>query len=427
MSMRTSLGRAIHRVWPSARRSVVFPLRAASRGLRMPPGEFEPILETEQTDQRFLLERARRHGPVFKMLLNRNYTTCVVGHERGRRLITNHERDLPGMTVDLHPFCMHGALRGMPEETHRSYRRKLMQGIQATRLADHEDAVAVVLDDLVERLAAPARSGASLRKLLRHAAAQVFLSILYGARPGSRAAEALEAAFLRFGPDAPVATIGESHAAAFREVLSHVNDLAENERSLVGRLRAAGDLDETLLVNVAYLFEPSHFDVYSLWHWVLDHLGSDENVGASYRRAADRARYARAVVQETLRMQQSELLYRRVVRDIAFEGFLIPADTTVRVCLWEGHKDETVFPDPFAFRPERFLERSYDANAYAPFGLGPRHCLGSNLVLDLGTTFVMRVLEGHRVVATGPTSPVRGAYHWEPNPKRTVQLKRVPD
>lgn len=41
-------------------------------------------------------------------------------------------------------------------------------------------------------------------------------------------------------------------------------------------------------------------------------------------------------------------------------------------------RDPEYFPDPEAFRPERFLEAepTYNADAYIPFGDGPRSCIG---------------------------------------------------
>ena len=37
----------------------------------------------------------------------------------------------------------------------------------------------------------------------------------------------------------------------------------------------SGELDDTALGNLAYMFESSHFDLYSLWHWILSYLGGN--------------------------------------------------------------------------------------------------------------------------------------------------------
>jgi cytochrome P450 len=177
--------------------------------------------------------------------------------------------------------------------------------------------------------------------------------------------------------------------------------------------------------NLAYLYEPAHFDLYSLWHWMLKMLADHPHVQETFRTMADaatRRAYAEAIVHETLRMEQSELLYWRVSADIAFEGFLIPRGTTLRICIWEGHKDAATFPEPFRFRPERFIENTYGLDAFAPFGLGQRRCLGAGLVIDLSTMLALRLLEAYRVERVADDDPVKGPYHWQPGPRIEVRL-----
>jgi cytochrome P450 len=42
--------------------------------------------------------------------------------------------------------------------------------------------------------------------------------------------------------------------------------------------------------------------------------------------------------------------------DDIFEGYFIPAKTTVIANIWAMMHDESVYPDPFKFDPGRFLE-----------------------------------------------------------------------
>ncbi|KAF6839218.1 cytochrome p450 [Colletotrichum plurivorum] len=64
-------------------------------------------------------------------------------------------------------------------------------------------------------------------------------------------------------------------------------------------------------------------------------------------------------------------------------GRFVPVDTTVAVHQWAIHHNEAYFRDPFSFRPERFLAdpdfASDNREAFQPFHLGPRNCLGRNL------------------------------------------------
>jgi cytochrome P450 len=44
------------------------------------------------------------------------------------------------------------------------------------------------------------------------------------------------------------------------------------------------------------------------------------------------------------------------------------------------HRDD-VYPDPFAFRPERFLGQKPGTYTWIPFGGGIRRCLGATLAM----------------------------------------------
>ena len=148
-------------------------------------------------------------------------------------------------------------------------------------------------------------------------------------------------------------------------------------------------------------------------------------VVARLRAAADpaaRRALAEAVVWETLRLEQSEVLLRRVTADITFDGYLLPARSVLWVGIWEGHKDPGAFPDPFRFDPDRFLGREYAVEQYTPFGMDHRRCLGSHIVLETSRLFVDALARDFewRVVADGP--PVHGPFHWEPSPRFAVRI-----
>ena len=136
-------------------------------------------------------------------------------------------------------------------------------------------------------------------------------------------------------------------------------------------------------------------------------------------------RLCEAAVLESLRLEQVEYLHRTATSDISYQHYLIPKNTLLRVCLWEGHKDPKVFPDPLRFDPERFVGRTFTIEEYAPFGLDKKRCIASDLVVTLSTMFVETLLEQFVVTSASDGPPEFGAHHWEPNRDFSVVVSRV--
>lgn len=405
---------------------------------RVPPGRLRPFDPGMHADQRFVLDTAAALGPVFKVVSDNRWSTCVVGLERGRRLLTEHEGSLPGVTVDLNPLFPGGALRGLDGEDHKTYRRVLMRALQATPVVEHAAAVRAAIEEGLQTLASRAQpvAGDTIRPVLRATVGRIMLRLLFGLDPASPRFDPIMRAYRDFGPEAPVYRVEEGHRRAFRELQTRFRELARDIRrdpggappTMLRHMVVSDALDETALGNLINLFESSHFDVYSLWHWLLWCLVREPDLAARLRAmdegSPESTRLLDAIVSEALRLNQSEVLLRRVTKEIAFEGHLIPPDTIVRVCLWESHKDPEVFPDPFRFNPDRFLERAYGIDQYAPFGLDKRRCIGGELVFDLSARFAERLIRDYDWAVVGDGPAVRGPFHWEPNPRFAVKLWR---
>jgi len=92
--------------------------------------------------------------------------------------------------------------------------------------------------------------------------------------------------------------------------------------------------------------------------------------------------YLEAVCQETLRVHPilSEVM-RILAVDREFAGYEVPAGAGLCASISLAHTDPEIFPDPHAFRPERFLERRFSPFEYLPFGGGARRCLGASFAM----------------------------------------------
>jgi cytochrome P450 len=77
------------------------------------------------------------------------------------------------------------------------------------------------------------------------------------------------------------------------------------------------------------------------------------------------------------------LMTRRVRRSVQLGPWMVPAGALLRLTPWVLHHDPRWFPEPQAFKPERFTADAEPPprGAWLPFGTGPRVCMGQHFAL----------------------------------------------
>jgi cytochrome P450 len=102
--------------------------------------------------------------------------------------------------------------------------------------------------------------------------------------------------------------------------------------------------------------------------------------------------YTNAVIREALRLYPPGWITgREVVREVEFQGYTIPAGTSLAVSQWVTHRDPRFHDRPTEFIPDRWLDcrpGSVPRGAYFPFGLGPRACLGASVAMTEAAVIV---------------------------------------
>lgn len=114
-------------------------------------------------------------------------------------------------------------------------------------------------------------------------------------------------------------------------------------------------------------------------------------------------RYLDAVVSETLRLRPVAVGVGRIVGEAPYEldGYSIPSGTEINVAIAELHRQADRFPEPRAFRPERFLDPGADTYGWVPFGAGGRRCLGASFATFEMGIVIRRVVGRVRLVPVG--------------------------
>ena len=103
--------------------------------------------------------------------------------------------------------------------------------------------------------------------------------------------------------------------------------------------------------------------------------------------------YLTATTQEILRHRPvlPHAEPRLTMCPVEIGGFLYPPGVMLAAYIHLVHHDPTIYPEPQAFRPERFLAQAPGTYTWIPFGGGRRRCLGASFAL-LEMKLVLRAM-----------------------------------
>ncbi|MCI5041467.1 MAG: cytochrome P450 [Donghicola eburneus] len=108
--------------------------------------------------------------------------------------------------------------------------------------------------------------------------------------------------------------------------------------------------------------------------------------------------YIRQIVDEALRMYPpAALVSRTALKADRLCGREVRPGDTVMIPIYALHRNNLLWDDPDAFRPERFADRkAIRRYAYLPFGDGPRICIGASFALTEAVIILATLLSRYR-------------------------------
>jgi cytochrome P450 len=215
---------------------------------------------------------------------------------------------------------------------------------------------------------------------------------------------------------------GIARLPAYRRVAGALDAVIYGE---IARRREAGDLDQradilSMLLGARHddgapmsdgelrdelltLLVAGHETTATALSWALERLARHPGAWAHLRDGDDE--YVDAVIKETLRLRPVlPLVLRKLKAPLEIGGFALPAGVSVAPCIYLVHRRPDVYPEPHAFRPQRFLEQPAGTYTWIPFGGGVRRCLGASFALFEMAT-VLRVI-ARRCARLEPDGPV---------------------
>ena len=164
-------------------------------------------------------------------------------------------------------------------------------------------------------------------------------------------------------------------------------DLEEREDILSMLVQARDEdgspmTDEELRDELVTLLVAGHETTATSLGWTLErlvrHPGKLERLTAEVAREGAGGEYMDAVIKETLRLRPVLAIVVRTLQEpVEIGGYMLPAGVSVVPAIHLMHRRADIYPDPKAFRPERFLEQPAGTYTWLPFGGGVRRCLGA--------------------------------------------------
>jgi cytochrome P450 len=382
--------------------------------MTLPPGpQAPPAVQTARWALRPIafLESCRRHyGDTFsvRFLGFRSPMVMLSDPEAVKALYSSRENGLPpGRTVALEPVMGRRSVLLLEGHEHLSRRKLMLPPFHGKRMRAYESVIAEAANTEIDSwpLAAPF----PIHPRMQAITLEVIMRAVFGVTDASRlerlrqqlvemlgriASPSLQLRVplaRRFGAPDPLEEVRRDAKSAddviHAEIAERRADPALSERAdilsmLVGARFEDGEGmdDDELRDQLVTLLLAGHETTATALAWAFDLLlrkpASLHRLRAELVIADEH--YLRAVIAEALRLRPVvPLAGRRLSSELRMDGHVLPAGTDVTPAIWLTHTRPDVYPDPYAFRPERFLERGPETYSWIPFGGGVRRCLGA--------------------------------------------------
>ncbi|HEX6229384.1 MAG TPA: cytochrome P450 [Solirubrobacterales bacterium] len=380
-----------------------------------------PLLQTLRFNQRqieFVFRARRLHGEVFRMHTAVAGRPAVTSHpDHVRSLFTADPVLAPSLTREspLRPIVGPNSVLTAIGPRHMRQRKLLLPHFHGEAIERYSQSIAEATEREIDEW--PVGRTIALAPRMQAITLDVIMAGIFGieGRPGRDTPEGRLRSVIRnavIASTRPAAQLGEllniGRAEAVGpmrvglklldrptyEVISQRRrdaDLGERSDILSLLLGAKTEEGETLsdrevrdelLTLVLAGHETTANSLAWAWERLVRNPAAHERLIESVRSGVDAAETIEATIVEAMRSRPVvPIIGRRVSVPWRLGPFAVEAEAPVMISILLVHHREDLYPEPFEFRPERWLGRKPGTYEWIPFGGGTRRCLGAALAM----------------------------------------------
>ena len=358
----------------------------------------------------FMAENRRRFGDSFSVRFSGFERPMVLVSDPAAIKALYTERDIglpPGRNIILEPILGPKSLLIMEGAEHLSRRKLMLPPFHGERMRSYEPVLTEIVEAEIDSW--PLHREFPIHARMQAVTLEAILRVVFGVADGPRLErlrgmlatvltetasprqQIVGLATRRFGGRGPWARfegkLREVDELLYAEIAEHRERPDLEQRTdilsllMQARFEDGGAMDDAeLRDHLMTLLLAGHETTATALAWTFDLLLRHPAALARLRDSllAGEEDYLRATITESLRLRPVvPLAGRRLHKELVADGLTLPPGTDVTPAIWLTHTRADLYEDPFAFRPERFLEEGPETYGWIPFGGGMRRCLGA--------------------------------------------------